>query len=611
MTLGKVFHTIAIILGVLFFAPDVHAQRDNGEFATSVSSRYRVYESGDTEVLHEVRLTNLTPLLFVSEYTMTIGGVGITNIRAIDDSGTLPVKRSSTQTGTTIQVNLESRPQLGIGRTKTLTIKYTSPDIATIVGKILEVNIPSLQDANALSSSQVTVEVPVLFGKPTRVSPGVDSMEETPESIILGFTNAKNGGISAIFGNSQSFSVRLSYVLTNATDNATHRTITLVPDTAYQRVTVRSLSLPPVQVTSDNDGNWLAEYEVRAQSELRVTADLMVETFMEPTIPVPIGHPEEYLQPAPFWDVDDEQIRSLARSLQTPSSIFQYVTTHLAYSYTRVNQAPDRRGALAALANPSDALCTEFTDLFIALSRAAGIPARELNGFAYSENPKLRPLSLTKDILHAWPEYWDGNNARWIPVDPTWANTAGGVDYFSKLDFNHIVFAIHGTSSTEPLSAGFFASEDVSEKTVFVTPVTAQLSEQPETLSLDLLGTTTLPSYRPTTLTLRVKNLGARALYDIPISIDHQFQMSKPPDPTIPALLPGEERRMEFAVRPHSWWKNDTTVLTVTIGNIHETYQLSTSVGFGWGSTIIGVLALAASATVALALRTRRLHISR
>lgn len=609
MTFGRVFLTIAIILGLIFFAPDVHAQRDNGEFATSVSSRYRVYESGDTEVFHEIRLTNLTPLLFVSEYTMTTGGAGITNIRAIDDSGTLPVTRSSTQTGTTILVNLESRPQLGIGRTKTLTIKYTSPDIATVVGKILEVNIPSLRDATTLSSSQVSIEIPAAFGKPTRVSPSADSMEQTPESTILGFTNAKNGGISAIFGNSQSFSAQLSYVLTNATDDTIQRTITLVPDTAYQRVTVRSLSLPPLQIASDEDGNWLAEYEVRPQSELRVTADLTVETFMEPTIPVPIGRPEEYLRPAPFWDVDDERIRSLARTLQTPSGIFQYVTTHLAYSYTRVNQAPDRRGALSALANPSDALCTEFTDLFIALSRAAGIPARELNGFAYSENPNLRPLSLTKDILHAWPEYWDNDSDRWIPVDPTWAHTAGGVDYFSKLDFNHIVFAIHGTSSTEPLSAGFFTSERDSGKTVFVTPVTAQISEQPETISLDLLGTTTLPSYRPTTLVVRVKNLGTRALYNIPISVDHGFQTSKPPAPTIPALLPGEERTVEFAVKPPSWWKNGTTALTVTIGNIHETYQLSASVGFGWGSAIVGALALAASTTLALALRTRRLHI--
>lgn len=610
MTTLRVIFTLACSLALLVWPSRVFAQ-DTSEFARSVRSVYRVLRSGKTEASHEIRLTNLTPLLFVSEYSMTVGGSGITNIRAIDDAGTLPVTRSSTQTGTTILVNLESRPQLGIGRTKTLTITYTSSDIAAIVGKILEINIPSVQEVTTLSSSQVTIEIPAAFGKPTRVSPSADSMEETPEITILGFTNAKNGGISAIFGNSQSFSVQLSYVLTNATDDTIHRTITLVPDTPYQRVTVQSLSLPPLRITSDADGNWLAEYEVRPQSELRVTADLTVETFMEPTIPVPTGRPEEYLRPAPFWDVDDEQIRSLARTLQTPSSIYQYVTTHLAYSYTRVSQAPDRRGALAALTNPLDALCTEFTDLFIALSRAAGIPARELNGFAYSENPKLRPLSLTKDILHAWPEYWDNDSARWIPVDPTWANTAGGVDYFSKLDFNHIVFAIHGTSSTEPLPAGFFASDNDSGKTVFVTPMAAPLSEQPEALSVDLLGSTTLPSYRPTTLAVRVKNLGTRARYDLPIAVDHGFQTSTPPDPSIPALLPGEERTVEFAVRPRSWWKNEVTPLTVTIAGTSETFTISASPKLGRGIAVVGVSALAGSAAIAFALRTRRLPISR
>jgi len=49
----------------------------------------------------------------------------------------------------------------------------------------------------------------------------------------------------------------------------------------------------------------------------------------------------------------------------------------------------------------------EFTDLFIALSRAAGIPAREINGFAYTDDIRLRPLDLVTDMLHAWPEYYD------------------------------------------------------------------------------------------------------------------------------------------------------------------------------------------------------------
>jgi hypothetical protein len=97
----------------------------------------------------------------------------------------------------------------------------------------------------------------------------------------------------------------------------------------------------------------------------------------------------------------------------------------------------------------------EFTDLFIALARASGIPGRELDGFAYTANPALRPLSLTRDVLHSWPEYWDEIRG-WVMVDPTWENTTGGVDYFNKFDLNHFVFAIKGSSSEQPAPAGAY-----------------------------------------------------------------------------------------------------------------------------------------------------------
>jgi hypothetical protein len=111
----------------------------------------------------------------------------------------------------------------------------------------------------------------------------------------------------------------------------------------------------------------------------------------------------------------------------------------------------------------------EFTDLFIAIARAAGIPARESVGYAYTTNSRLRPLSLVADVLHAWPEYYDSEQKLWVPVDPTWANTTGGVNYFDKLDFNHIVFAHYGKSSDYPYPAGFYRKSGKTTKDVTVT----------------------------------------------------------------------------------------------------------------------------------------------
>ena len=122
----------------------------------------------------------------------------------------------------------------------------------------------------------------------------------------------------------------------------------------------------------------------------------------------------------------------------------------LNYSQDRVkNNDFNRLGALTALNNPTQALCLEFSDLFVALTRAAGIPSRELTGYAYSSNTDIRPLSLTKDILHAWAQYYDPSLG-WVMVDPTWENTTGGVDYFSKFDLNHLSLAIRGQNSQKP-----------------------------------------------------------------------------------------------------------------------------------------------------------------
>jgi hypothetical protein len=150
----------------------------------------------------------------------------------------------------------------------------------------------------------------------------------------------------------------------------------------------------------------------------------------------------------------------MADELKTPEAIYTYVVQTLNYDFTRVTDEKPRLGAVAALTDKKSAACREFTDLFIAIARAAGIPAREVNGFAFTENPKQRPLSLVQDILHAWPEYSDMNKKTWVMVDPTWGSTTGGIDYFSTLDVDHFAFVVKGYQSDYPIPAGGYKVND-------------------------------------------------------------------------------------------------------------------------------------------------------
>src|SRR5205807_1297290 len=69
--------------------------------------------------------------------------------------------------------------------------------------------------------------------------------------------------------------------------------------------------------------------------------------------------------------------------------------------------------------------CTEHTLLFVALARAAGLPAREVGGVAYvgGDEPAFG--------WHAWAEVHDGS--QWVAVDPTWGQVF--------VDATHIKFS--------------------------------------------------------------------------------------------------------------------------------------------------------------------------
>jgi len=222
----------------------------------------------------------------------------------------------------------------------------------------------------------------------------------------------------------------------------------------------------------DPDGNWLATYQltgkerknITLRGKAKITAQKREEFFWPKTINL-----ETNLSEQKYWPVNNSLITSQAEKLKNPREIYNFVVETLEYDLSQVNENSRRKGALAALNNPKQAICTEFTDLFIALARAKGIPAREINGYAYTTEAKLKPLGIVVDILHSWAQYWDEDSQEWQPVDPTWAKTTQGVDFFNRLDLNRLVLAIHGQNSQQPAPAGSYKTNSSTGKDVQVT----------------------------------------------------------------------------------------------------------------------------------------------
>ena len=149
----------------------------------------------------------------------------------------------------------------------------------------------------------------------------------------------------------------------------------------------------------------------------------------------------KWLKPSALAQSDAPQVVKMAKkivgdeqdSLKAASKIQAWVHENVEKKY------------LAAMSNAVGVLekmqgdCSEHSVLFVALCRAAGIPAREAVGIGYSN-------SMQAFGYHAWGEVYVG---KWVAMDPTWGENFA--------DATHVKFGIGGTESLGAI-AGLFGS---------------------------------------------------------------------------------------------------------------------------------------------------------
>ena len=470
----------------------------DANFSTDLVTSYRVNEGGRTRVEHTITITNLKPLFTVSQYALQVNSANITDVRVYKG---LPSQANETNQANQIQfqtvstdsfsnVALDFDDQIvGEGKQRIFTISYTDPDAAIISGQVLELAVPRIQNKSAYDSYTVHLITPIKYGTPSKVNPAQHSSQLTEEGFKTTFstdlrqvisqglggnsgepTQAHFDGVNAIFGSEQIFDIALQYHLENTHSSVRLAQIALPPDTQYQRLVYSKLEPMATEIEQDADGNWIATYRVPANSTIQVRAEIQAQLTLEPDTSVQVPQPiAAHTQANDYWPINSNLVRQYAAEHTTARDIYTFTTETLSYDYDRATAGNLRLGAEAILKNPLQALCQEFTDVFISLARANSIPARRLTGYAHTENRTLRPLSFVEDVLHSWPEYFNSETGTWTPVDPTWGNTSGGINYFDQLDLNHIVFAINGESSQRPYPAGSYKLTESESKDVEVS----------------------------------------------------------------------------------------------------------------------------------------------
>lgn len=524
------------IVFILFFVLFTKVAQASGEFETSCKAIYQVTEKGDVNVTQEITLENLKPDIYVSEYSLKLNTPEVRDIKAWDGIGSLAVKTSSSAEFTDITLAFNEKV-VGVGNSLFFILKYEIPKFVKQEGLVRRISLPGLSSSNLPKEYALELYVPDTYGSLAFSSPTPQKVEKQAKSTLYTFDKSEiaNSGAILDFGDFQIFDFSLNYNLENPESFPVIKKISLPPDTKYQSVRYFELSPRAENVLKDEDGNWLASYKLAAKGNLKIKARGKVKLFSSPLNGIPEENQDlnKYLSEEIFWEINHPKIQEIAKNLKTPEEIYNYVVKKLDYNYEKVNLGGKRSGALGALEQPKNSLCTEFTDLYVTLARASGIPAREIEGFAYTNNPKQRPFNLTHDILHSWPEYYDSAGKVWKMVDPTWGKTTKTFDYFHNFDMSHFAFAIHGVDSQFPLPAGTFKSANDIEKNVSVEfGKDTEFDRQPKIeVSVEFNPTTILS--RSVSGNIIVKNPGPSAIYNRQLEIFGSDQLNPYLDSTL------------------------------------------------------------------------------
>ena len=212
-------------------------------------------------------------------------------------------------------------------------------------------------------------------------------------------------------------------------------------DSPYQEIISEEFSRQPSAIKEADNGNRIGVFNFDdlapgTQTVLvqKYTVKVNGSNWLQTANDQLLNDPAPYLAPRAKIESSDARIKAIAdliskrsggsSDLDIARAAFEFTRSSLSYNMSSpaVNQ-----GALAGL-QAGSGCCEEFASLFVAICRAAGVPARVVNGYAndrYELAQDSNPINLA-GRRHQWAEFYlDGRG--WIPVDPTMSNDANSM----------------------------------------------------------------------------------------------------------------------------------------------------------------------------------------
>ena len=288
----------------------------------------------------------------------------------------------------------------------------------------------------------------------------------------------------------------------------------------------------------------------------------------------------QYTQPvANLWESDNPTLAAKALALTENASnlydkakqIFDFVKDYLTY----IAQSTDHSALSAYNSHVGD--CSEFTHLFIALARAAGIPANFVSGYGYKSDYG----SNFEQMGHAFA-YMYLPNVGWVPIDEVWNSPEGE---FCTLSYDHLVLTtsdgtdlVQGSQIEIPGDGTYYswphgeANPDISLTETAATLVREVAVEPNITAASTIEGNTWK-------FTVTVNNVGQQAISNIRIALQaDSTYFDVPAAQSISSLTAGNNQPVTFDVGIKASAQNSAVQAIVTYDTSYGTFQAETEV---------------------------------
>lgn len=343
-----------------------------------------------------------------------------------------------------------------------MILTYKSYGLIITSGLVRDMYIPAFspdyvfEDAEQKEVITTTVKIPESFGEINFARPANASKTENGVNTISfkqedlkGNTGWIQVGTKQIFN----FSIKQPYFASTTIPLVFNRYKIIIPrdlssGPIKQEVFFTKIFPAPDNVSLDENGNLIAEFKVPAVDDGEIIIEGYATISQDNSVnfrdsgsisDIPQSIVDTNTKDAIFWEVDSEDIQKTKNEVvgsetnvyKVVESLYKYVVSQIDYSQVKKFGINERQGALSTLRGGA-AVCMEYSDLFIALVRAAGIPARAAFGSGYSS---LEDSDSSRNAInHQWAEVYIPSLESWIAVDTTWGENG---DLIIGGDLNH------------------------------------------------------------------------------------------------------------------------------------------------------------------------------